>query len=267
MLNHVKLCESCVESWPGHPAGSPRPVLLDGFSGGGGAARGYVNAGFEVWGIDLDPAMESDYLRSGAARFICADVLDVLDDAGFCRQFDFLHMSPPCQNYSRMSSCRPGLAATYPALIAPVRDKLEKIRRPYVIENVDRARREMVAPTMLCGTMFGKIAYRHRLFDPGGGIRITAPVPPQDRRGTRQCGWDHPVAAAKAGHWKPGMYVSVSGHERKEPVRLAMEIDWMTNREHVKEAIPPYFSEEVGRQVLAQLLTAMLSCGQRPGRK
>jgi hypothetical protein len=49
------------------------------------------------------------------------------------------------------------------------------------------------------------------------------------------------------------MYVSVSGHERREPVREAMQIDWMRSREDVKEAVPPYMAHWVGTQVAAQL--------------
>jgi len=61
------------------------------------------------------------------------------------------------------------------------------------------------------------------------------------------------VPTARAGHWKPGYYVSVSGHERRGIVNDAMSINWMTRRDDVKEAIPPYFTEEIGRQVLQQL--------------
>lgn len=89
------------------PSVSPRSVL-DLCSGAGGAARGYVNAGFAVWGVDINPQLERDYLRSGAERFIAANVLDVLADRAFIRHFDFVHISPPCQHFSRMSRCLPG---------------------------------------------------------------------------------------------------------------------------------------------------------------
>lgn len=164
-----------------------------------------------------------------------------------------------CQHYSQMSRCRPGLAKDYPDLIGPVRELLLAAGVPYVIENVAAARPWLKDPVTLCGQMFGKPVYRHRLFEAGNGITLTAPVaspsslpsflaPPN-----HECGWPHPVPAAKAGHWKPGMYVSVSGHERKEPVREAMAIDWMRNRDNVAEAIPPYMTEFLGRQILAQL--------------
>jgi len=234
------------------------PLLLDGCCGAGGAARGYTEAGFEVWGVDSNPRLERDYLASGATRFFCADILEVLEDPFFLRSFDLVHVSPPCQGYSKMSNCRPGLADRYQKLISPVRDRLEASGKPFVIENVSGARPWLRDPVTLCGEMFGRRVYRHRLFEPGGGLTLSAPVPGQlrqlaEKQPNRECGWVHPVAAAKAGHWRPGAYVSVSGHERKEPVREAMAIDWMSNREDIKEAIPPYMSNFLGLQVLEQL--------------
>jgi DNA (cytosine-5)-methyltransferase 1 len=101
--------------------------------------------------------------------------------------------------------------------------------------------------------MFGRETYRHRLFEAGGGFTLAAPpAPQQDMPGRRKsCGWPHPVATARAGHWEPGKFVSVSGHERKEPVRRVMEIDWMREREDVAEAIPPYFTQWIGEQLAA----------------
>lgn len=229
------------------------PVLLDGCCGAGGAAHGYRNAGFSVWGVDINPRLERDYLASGAEKFICADIRDVLADSSFTRNVNFVHVSPPCQYYSQMSRCRPGLAASYPDLIGPVRELLLAVGRPFIIENVTGARRWLHDPVTLCGVMFSRPVYRHRLFEPGNGLALTAPVQPLTIRRNSECGWSHPVPAAKAGHWKPGMYVSVSGHERKEPVRAAMGIDWMRNRDDIKESIPPYMTRFLGQQVLAQL--------------
>lgn len=235
------------------------PRLLDGCSGAGGAARGYVTAGFEVHGVDADPRLRRDYLKSGAASFTWADILEALADRAYARSFDVIHVSPPCQHYSQMSRCRPGLAQEYPELITPVRELLLAAGRPFIIENVSAARPWLRDPVTLCGVMFGKPLYRHRLFEAGNGITLAAPLSPalpdQVPGGplNRECRWRHPVRAARAGHWEPGMYVSVSGHERKKPVREAMAIDWMSNRDDVAEAIPPYMTEEVGRQVIRQL--------------
>jgi DNA (cytosine-5)-methyltransferase 1 len=234
------------------------PRLLDGCCGAGGAARGYVTAGFEVHGIDSNPRLREDYLKSGAVSFTVADIMDVLADVAYMRSFDAIHCSFPCQFYSQMSRCRPGLAAQYPDLIGPGRELLERAAIPYVIENVGAARPWLKDPVVLCGVMFGRPVYRHRLFEAGNGITLAQPPAPWQQRASatpynKECRWNHPVAAAKAGHWKPGYYVSVSGHERKEPVREAMAIDWMRNRDDVKEAVPPYMTLEIGRQILEQL--------------
>jgi DNA (cytosine-5)-methyltransferase 1 len=231
--------------------------LLDGCCGAGGAARGYATAGFEVHGADANPKLARDYLKSGAVTFTRADILVLLGGLDFIRQFSVVHVSPPCQHYSQMARCRPGLAATYPDLIGPVRELLERSGVPYVIENVGAARPWLKDPVTLCGVMFGRPVYRHRLFEAGNGITLHPPVMQpgctDDVRPNRECGWPHPVPAAKAGHWKPGMYVSVAGHERKEPVRAAMGIDWVSDREAVKEAVAPYMTEYIGRQVMDQL--------------
>lgn len=235
------------------PSASPRAVL-DLCCGGGGAARGYVNAGFAVWGVDNNPQLEADYLRSGAEKFVCADVLDVLADRSFIRRFDFVHFSPPCQHFSQMSRCRPGLAASYPDLITPGRPLLLTAGVPFVIENVGAARPWLQDPMTLCGEMFARPTYRHRLFESSDSLTLTAPVQPDNGQQNRECGWRHPTPAAKAGHWREGYYVSVSGHERKEPVRAAMGIDWMTRRDDIAESVPPYMTHHIGNQVLAQLL-------------
>lgn len=233
-------------------------LILDGCCGIGGISRGLTDGGrHEVWGVDSNPRLRDDYLRSGAARFICSDILEVLADCSFMRQFDFVHCSFPCQHWSAMSSCRPGLAALYPDLISPGRPLLEASGKPFVIENVTRARRAMKDPITLCMSMFGRDTYRHRLLEAGGGLRLQAPRPPSETtqvKPNRQCGWPHPVPTARAGHWKPGYFVSVAGHERKEPVRRVMEIDWARNRDDIKEAVPPYVGQWIAVQAGAWIL-------------
>jgi DNA (cytosine-5)-methyltransferase 1 len=224
-------------------------IILDGCCGAGGAARGYVNAGHLVHGIDISPRLRDDYLKSGAASFTQMDVLRALRH--WAPLADFVHVSPPCQFYSQMSNCRSDLAASYPDLIGPVRELLNASGKPWIIENVEAAGSWMKDPVVLCGWMFGRETYRHRLFEAGGGFTLDAPpATPAGMAGRRKsCGWPHPVPAAKAGHWVPGKFVSVSGHERRGPVNAAMGIDWMRNREDVAEAIPPYFTEWIGRQL------------------
>ena len=101
---------------------------------------------------------------------------------------------------------------------------------------------------------FGRETYRHRLVEAGGGFRLSPPPAKGDQTLTgikpnAECGRPHPVPTAKAGHWKPGYFVSVAGHERKEQVRRVMEIDWARDREDVAEAVPPYVGAWIAQQL------------------
>lgn len=72
-----------------------RPLLLDLFSGAGGAARGYQQAGFFVLGVDINP--QPNYAGDD---FIQADVLEFLSGQrmGWIQALaDAVHASPPCQ--------------------------------------------------------------------------------------------------------------------------------------------------------------------------
>jgi len=253
-----------VSAW--YEARRPRRIL-DGCCGIGGISAGLASAGYEVWGVDINSRLRDDYLRSGAAQFIHADILEVLADHSFMAQFDAVHCSFPCQFASAMCDCRPGLAATYQNLITPGRPLLEATGKPFVIENVSRARKWLRDPVTLCMFgHFGREHYRHRLIEAGGGLILTPPEFPgraayacddsqnlhgRPARIDRECGRPHPVPTARAGHWEPGYFVSVAGHERKEPVRRVMEITWARNRDAVKEAVPPYVGAWIAEQFRA----------------
>jgi SAM-dependent methyltransferase len=244
-------CGDCVSAW--YEARRPRR-FLDGCCGIGGISHGLAAAGHEVWGVDDNPRLRDDYLRSGAAHFVCADILEVLADHSFMSRFDFTAISPPCQSKSRMSSCRPGLAETYRNLIPDIRPLLMAWGGPWTIENVSGMRPWMINPLTLCmWGHFGREHYRHRLIEAGGGLVLSPPPAPgaaltKHLKPNAECGLPHPVATARAGHWKPGMFVSVAGHERKAPVRRVMEIDWARDRDAVKEAVPPYVGAWIAEQ-------------------
>jgi len=218
-----------------------RPLLLDMFCGAGGAAFGYHQAGFEVIGIDLNPQPNYPF------EFYQRDALEVLQGWGPSaytdgrQRFDAIHASPPCQRYSAMSKCRPEIADKYPDLVDPVRELLIQTGLPYVIENVPGA--PLRDPIMLCGLMFGLELYRHRLFE--SNLPIAAPNHPK-----------HVIPASKAGHWKPGTIMSISGHVSPiAKAREVMGIDWMT-REELAESIPPAYTEHIGRQLMAAIEVA-----------
>lgn len=203
-------------------------VLYDLCCNAGGATKGYQRAGFYVVGVDINP--QPNYCGD---RFVQADALDFP-----LTWADAVHASPPCQGYSAMSTCRPGLAATYPKLIEPLRDQLIESGLPYVIENVEGA--PLINPTVLCGTMFGRDLYRHRLFETNFPLPLIAHP-------------EHTVPASKAGHWRPGTIMSVAGHVAPiAHARQIMDMDW-TTREELAEAIPPFYTEWIGAALMAHL--------------
>ncbi len=208
----------------------PRPRLLDLFCGAGGCARGYVLTGFDVTGVDHRP--QPRYRLSGASAFVQADALEYVAQHG--REYDIIHASPPCQAYSRTQRI---WRNTYPDLLAATRAALEASGRLWVIENVEES---PMGGVLLCGTMFGLLVLRHRRFEspaltlgPSGGC--------QHPSGNRCVQTGRPI--------QPGQFVTVAGNI--SGVRLAgkaMGIDWMT-RKGLVQAIPPAYTEWVGRQL------------------
>lgn len=215
-----------------------RPRLLDLFCGAGGAGMGYHRAGFEVVGVDTTPQPRNPF------EFHQADAIHFL--AEHWSEFDAIHASCPCQRFSAMSNCRPGLAGDYPDLIAATRGLCDLTGLPYVLENVEGA--PLRPDLTLCGQMFGLELYRHRVFEIGGP-EVFPPVwwdwQPEHPR--------HVMPASKAGHWRPGTVMSISGHVSPiAKAREVMGIDWMT-RDELAEAIPPVYTEHIGRRLLAHL--------------
>lgn len=209
-----------------------RPLLLDLFCGAGGAAAGYARAGFDVVGVDIVAQPHYPF------RFVLGDALEVGEEILAHSPVAAIHASPPCQRHSMMSACRPGLANRYPDLISSTRALSGKTGLPYVIENVPGS--PLKAPVMLCGMMFGRELYRHRLFE--SNIELAVPPHPE-----------HMVPASRAGHWVPGTIMSVSGHIAPiSKAREVMGIGW-TTREELAEAIPPAYTEYVGRQLMSYL--------------
>jgi DNA (cytosine-5)-methyltransferase 1 len=215
-----------------------KPRLLDLFCGAGGAAMGYHRAGFEVVGVDIkqQPRYPFEFHQGDAMAW-------PLDG------FDVIHASPPCQRYSDLAK-RNGNAHKWPDLVRVIRYRLEgPTGAHYVIENVEGA--PLMDPVTLCGTMFPELrVLRHRLFE--ADFPIEAPphkphplVHTHDKRKRHYGTTDE---------WTDFVQVTGGGNSTLEAARDAMGIDWM-NKHEINEAIPPAYTEHIGRQLYA-LVTA-----------
>jgi DNA (cytosine-5)-methyltransferase 1 len=212
-----------------------RPRLLDLCCGAGGAAVGYHRAGFDVVGVDCMPQPRYPF------EFHQADALTFPLD-----EFDAVHASPPCQRFTRAGWRRANINARYPQsrhpdVLTPLRIRLTAAGLPFVIENVPGA--PMRVDLELCGSMFGLPIRRHRWFE---------------------ASW--PLSPFTLTHRHEGRIFSIFGHGAGNKTRGqhrgdwgtvaqwrdAMGIDWMV-RDELSQAIPPAYTEWVGRQLLAVL--------------
>lgn len=208
--------------------------LLDLYSGAGGAAYGYMLAGFDVTGVDIAPQP-----RYRGDRFVQADALEYVAAHG--HEFDCIHASPPCQAYSTFTPHR--YRNNHPDLIEPTRKVLLATGKPFVIENVNGARHLLHNPMVLCGSMFGLSFWRHRRFEIHPW-RLWL-LPPCQHNFKPVMITDH--GGPNAGGW---------GKPRKQtPIaikRAAAEIDWMSESE-LSQAIPPAYTHWIGRHLLEAL--------------
>lgn len=205
--------------------------LLDLFCGAGGAAMGYSWAGFEVVGVDNRPMPRFPF------EFHRADALEYLAEHG--REFDAIHASPPCQRYTRAQNAAKN-AAAHPDLIPTVRGALLASGKSFVIENVIGA--PLISPATICGLSLGLRVRRHRLFE----TNFFLMVPPCQCRGQ-----DYYVIFGN--EVRNRRHGAAAGQKNSiAEGRAAMGIDWMTRAE-LSEAIPPAYTELIGRQLLAAL--------------
>lgn len=217
-----------------------RPRLLDLFSGAGGSAVGYHRAGFDVTGVDIAPMPNYPY------TFHQGDALEYLAEHG--HEYDAIHASPPCQAYSVITADR----SKHPRLIAPVRIMLRYFAKPYVIENVEGAQRELIHPVRLCGSSFGLAVRRHRYFETSTPM-MSVPCD-HVRQGTPVGVYgDHAEAIQ---HIRPTTGTSRAVKARDlAHARESMGIDWMTWDE-LTQAIPPQFTAYIGEYLLEALEVA-----------
>ncbi len=220
--------------------------MLDLFCGEGGAARGYVNAGWEVHGVDSNPKLAKRYLASGATSFTVADA----SEYPITFMFDAVHASPPCEDHSPTMGFglkERGTAWLLPHTVA----RLQASGLPYIIENVESAavKRHMPGAMCLCGSMYGlgardsrgqyRVLRRHRLFLTSFGA--VAPGP---------CKCDGVLVGGVFGHGEQGVNGGRGYGFAADSARRAMGTPWMT-RDGCAESIPPAYTYDLGMQLAA----------------
>ena len=208
--------------------------LLDLFCGAGGSAVGYNRVGFdEIVGVDNRPMPRYPF------AFVLGDALEYVREHG--HEFDAIHASPPCQEYSTLASLKNG---DYPKLIEPVREALVATGKPYVIENVKGA--PLVNPLTLCGSMFGLRVQRHRLFECNPVIWF--PPHPCNHWGKASGGRNFTGIRKTLENFS---FLTIAGNDYiVGDGRRAMSIDWMTRTE-LSQAIPPAYTEHIGKFLMS----------------
>jgi DNA (cytosine-5)-methyltransferase 1 len=195
-----------------------------------------------VVGVDIKPQPNYPF------EFVEADALDVLSPGthfgGYVLsvQFDAIHASPPCQEYSSAGKAsKVTNGSVYADLYGPTRGLLGQTGVPWAIENVTAAPSR--SGILLCGSMFGLPIVRHRIFETSH--LILSPF---------VC--DHVEdAITVTGHspqrWLKGARKTVP----KSEYETAMGIDWMKVSELV-QAVPPAYTEFIGDQLLQHVRRA-----------
>jgi DNA (cytosine-5)-methyltransferase 1 len=215
--------------------------LLDLYCCAGGAAAGYHAAGFDVTGVDIVKRKNYPY------RCFQHDAIDFVLNWGHL--FDFVHASPPCQEYSNSTAVHKSLGKTYVDLIAPTRDALDKVGVPYVIENVLQA--PIRPDIILRGDIFGLKVIRKRKFELGGWWALQPGLPVNSisiKGGTGVCIYGNASWKNTGSMNKPREHYIPEWRKNtiRETWAYAMGIDhYMTDRE-IAESIPPAYSQYIG---------------------
>ncbi|MEU5124107.1 DNA methylase [Streptomyces asoensis] len=227
-----------------------RPLALDLFSCAGGAGTGLERAGFDVHGCDIAdrPNYPFPYHRGDALEYLAH-----LIDTGEIHRYAFVHASPPCRDKCTLTvgtNQSQGWGGSHVDLVAPTRALLERTGLPYSIEQPN-GRPEIRKDLTLCGELFGLGLIRYRNFELGGWI---IEQPPHVAHRGRVRGWRH-------GQFHDGPYVAAYGNGGGKPsipeLQAAMGITWTDVREELTEAIPPAYTEWIGRAFLAARTPAL----------
>lgn len=204
---------------------------------------GYSLAGFDVTGVDRDEMPRYPF------PFIKQDVATI--SQAMLSEFDVIAASPPCKTHTRMKAFS---SVDHVDMLPHTRELLRASGKPYVIENVPGA--PLIAPILLCGSMFGLNVERHRLFESNVALA--------------QLDCRHGEQRAASPGFKVKRYHSGRPVEHVSPVvsiygrgngygpgetelwREVMGMPW-ASKDGLREAIPPTFTHFIGLQIIAEL--------------
>ena len=231
-----------------------KPRALDLFCKAGGATKGLQRAGFHVTGVDIEPQR-----RYCGEAFVQADALLPPFDLS---TFDFIWASPPCQRYTRVWKGQEHKREGYADLVAGTRSMLSASGVPWAMENVIGA--PLRPDLVLTGAMFDLDIVRDRVFEIDGFPAPFALAPQHMRKvsdGGLACVAGHGANNAWNVRRKRGPYTkwrdlpealkaALRNRNNARGWSEAMGIDWMT-RDELRNAVPPAYSEHIGRAALA----------------
>lgn len=212
------------------------PKILDLFCGAGMASDGYVQAGWEVVGVDINPQPHYPY------EFHQADALDLfITKSDWINGFDAIHASPPCQAHTRAKHLRDAQGGTskYIDLLTPMLEILRAQSVPWVVENVPGAP-GMESAAIQCGSSYGLGVRRHRLFL-SDSFKLTSSICKHREQG-RPWGVYH----VPGDSIPQGGRTARNAEHGQEVMGVHRDIPWNS----LKEGFPPAYTESIGRQMI-----------------
>lgn len=225
--------------------------MLDLCCGGGIAADGYMRAAFElgitlrITGVDI-----ADHSKIYPYKFIQADAL--LYSKKYAKYFDFIHASPPCQEYSKSTVMFRNQGKKYPDILENLRKiLLDKNDCPIVIENVPGA---PIRPDIrLRGDMFGLKTLKLRWFELHN-IFIMQPGIPKKTGSVIEGDYCSIFGSGSYRTNKTNAFPKFIETSVNEMWRVAMDIHRPVPTSSIAQAIPPAYTKYIGLQIFEQLI-------------
>jgi DNA (cytosine-5)-methyltransferase 1 len=219
--------------------------LLDLCCKAGGCSVGYYQAAknmgldIEITGVDIKPQPNYPF------NFIEADACHYLHE--FWQNYTHIHASPPCQLYSNSTQHMRNQGKQYADILAPLRQIMYNTGLPGVIENVPNA--PIRPDIVLRGDMFGLKVLRKRHFETVNWFMLNPFMPV--KIGSVSDG-DYVCVYGKASYRKSSKYRAVYPKFKKGTIKdtwgYAMGIDWMGKDTELAEAIPPAYTQYIGKE-------------------